>query len=90
MMDVRGKRVLIVGLARSGCAAAHQLRRCGAVVTVTDSRPPAAFSEAIGELVAEQIGLELGLHRRDTFLRQKLIVTIPGVPWDHPLLRAAR
>ncbi|HMD96736.1 MAG TPA: UDP-N-acetylmuramoyl-L-alanine--D-glutamate ligase [Terriglobia bacterium] len=90
MMDVRGKRVLIVGLARSGRAAAHQLRRCGAVVTVTDSRPPAAFSEAIGELVAEQIGLELGLHRRETFLRQKLIVTSPGVPWDHPLLRAAR
>jgi len=90
MMDVRGKRVLIVGLARSGRAAAHQLRRCGAVVTVTDSRPPAAFSEAIGELVADQIGLELGLHRRDTFLRQKLIVISPGVPWDHALLRAAR
>jgi UDP-N-acetylmuramoylalanine--D-glutamate ligase len=90
MMDVRGKRVLIVGLARSGRAAAHQLRRCGAIVTVTDSRPPAAFSEAIGELVAEQIGVELGLHRRETFLQQKLIVISPGVPWDHPLLRAAR
>jgi len=90
MMDVRGKRVLVVGLARSGRAAASRLRRCGAMVTVTDSRPPAAFSEAIGELVADQIGLELGLHRRETFLRQDLIVTSPGVPWDHPLLRAAR
>jgi len=90
MMDVRGKRVLIVGLARSGRAAAHQLRRCGAVVTVTDSRPPCAFSEAISELLADQVGLELGLHRQQTFLRQDLIVTSPGVPWDHPLLRAAR
>ncbi|MGO9273088.1 MAG: UDP-N-acetylmuramoyl-L-alanine--D-glutamate ligase [Terriglobia bacterium] len=90
MMDVRGKRVLIVGLARSGRAAAHQLRRCGAVVTVTDSRPPCAFSEAISELLANQVGLELGLHRQETFLRQDLIVASPGVPWDHPLLRAAR
>ena len=90
MIDVRGKRVLVVGLARSGRAAAHQLRRCGATVTVSDSRPPSAFSEAIPELVANKIGLELGLHRQETFLRQDLIVTSPGVPWDHPLLRAAR
>jgi len=90
MMNVRGKRVLIVGLARSGRAAAHQLRRCGAAVIVTDSRPPGAFSEVIPELLANKIGLELGLHRRETFLRQDLIVVSPGVAWEHPLLRAAR
>jgi UDP-N-acetylmuramoylalanine--D-glutamate ligase len=90
MIDVRGKHVLVVGLARSGRAAAHQLRRCGALVTVTDSRPPGAFPDAIAELMADQVGLELGVHRRETFLRQHLIVISPGVAWDHPLLRAAR
>ena len=43
MIDVRGKRVLVVGLARSGRAVALCLRRHGAVVTVTDTKPPAAF-----------------------------------------------
>ncbi len=90
MIDVRGKRVLVVGLARSGRAAACCLRRRGAVVTVTDSRPPSAFRADIPELISQKIGLELGLHRDDTFLRQDLIVVSPGVPWALPQLEAAR
>ena len=39
-MDLAGKRVLVVGLARSGRAAAASLAKRGAVVTVTDSKPP--------------------------------------------------
>ncbi len=90
MMDVRGKRVLIVGLARSGRAAARCLRNRGAVVTVTDSMPPSAFPDVIPELLAQKIGLELGVHREETFLKQDLIVVSPGVPWDLPHLGAAR
>ena len=88
--DLRGKRVLVVGLARSGRAAAHFLRRRGAVVTATDSRPPAAFSAEIPELLSAKIGLELGVHRLETFLRHELIVVSPGVAWDLPQLVAAR
>lgn len=90
MIDVRGKRVLIVGLARSGRAAAQYLRSRGAVVTVTDSRPPSAFTDVLRELAAQKIGLELGVHREETFLKQDLIVVSPGVPWDLPHLGAAR
>ena len=90
MMDVRGKKVLIVGLARSGRAAARWFRLRGAVVTVTDSRPPCEFAAEIPELLAQKIGVELGTHREETFRQQDLIVVSPGVPWGLPHLRMAR
>lgn len=90
MTEVQGKRVLVVGLARTGRAAAFYLRRRGAVVTVTDLKPPSAFQDLIPELAAQKIGMELGIQREETFLRQNLIVVSPGVPWDLPALRAAR
>jgi UDP-N-acetylmuramoylalanine--D-glutamate ligase len=90
MIEVRDKRVLVVGLARSGRAAARCLRRRGALVTVTDSRPPWELRADIPELLAHKIGMELGLHREETFLRQDLIVISPGVPAGLPYLEAAR
>jgi UDP-N-acetylmuramoylalanine--D-glutamate ligase len=90
MTDVRGKRVLVVGLARSGRAAARCLQRRGAEVTVTDLRPPWEVQVDIAELLAGKIGMELGIHRTETFLRQDMIVVSPGVPPDLPELEAAR
>ena len=89
-MEVKGKRVLIVGLARSGKAAALLLARRGAVVTVTDLRPPTEFQAMIPELTAHKIGLELGIQREETFLNRDVIIVSPGVPWDLGPLRAAR
>lgn len=91
MMEIANQRVLVVGLARSGRAVAHRLAREGARVTVTDLRPPSSFlSGVLKDLMAQRIGLELGLHRQETFLAQHLIVVSPGVPWDLPQLDAAR
>src|SRR5208282_50945 len=89
-MDVQNKRVLVVGLARSGLAVARALARRGAVVTVTDRKPPAEFLEVLPKLLKDKVGLELGSQRVETFLRQELIVISPGVPWDLPQLQAAR
>jgi UDP-N-acetylmuramoylalanine--D-glutamate ligase len=89
-MDIRGKSVLVVGLARSGLAAAHWLSEHGAVVTVSDLRPPSAFSKEIPELLHSKVGLEFGLHQESTFLRQDFIVISPGVPADLPVLNLAR
>ncbi len=89
-MDVQNKRVLVVGLARSGLAVARALARRGAVVTVTDNKPPAEFGEILPQLIKEKMGLELGSQRVETFLRHQLIVISPGVPWDLPQLQAAR
>jgi len=90
MIDVRNKRVLVVGLGRSGHAAALCLRRQGAIVTVTDIKPPAAFAPLLPALLAEKIGLELGIQRVETFLAHDLVVVSPGVPWSLPQLEAAR
>lgn len=90
MIELRNQRVLVVGLARTGRAVALRLAREGAILTLTDQRPPAAFGSGLKELVAQKMGLELGLHRPETFLSQDLIVVSPGVPWDMPQLDAAR
>ena len=89
-MDIRGKRVLVVGLARSGKEAARVMAQRGAVVTVTDKRPPSAFAAEIRELTRQKVGMELGQHREATFLKQDLIVVSPGVSWDMPHLVKAR
>jgi UDP-N-acetylmuramoylalanine--D-glutamate ligase len=89
-MDVKNKRVLVVGLARSGLAVAQALARHGAVVTVSDRKPPSEFADLLPQLVKDKMGMELGSQREETFLRQDLIVTSPGVPWDLPQLAAAR
>ncbi|HEV2176093.1 MAG TPA: UDP-N-acetylmuramoyl-L-alanine--D-glutamate ligase [Terriglobia bacterium] len=90
MMDVRGKRVLVIGLARSGRAVVDCLRERGATITVTDVRPPWSFAAETRQLLAQGIGVEFGAHREQTFLSQDLIVASPGVPWDLPELAAAR
>src|SRR5574340_337861 len=89
-MEIQGKNVLVVGLARSGVAAAHWLSEHGAAVTGTDMRGPEALQKVIPDLLNWKIGLELGLHRESTFLRQDLIVVSPGVPADLPVLTLAR
>ncbi|MEO7276346.1 MAG: UDP-N-acetylmuramoyl-L-alanine--D-glutamate ligase, partial [Vicinamibacterales bacterium] len=60
---VRGKRVIVVGAARSGVAAAELLVRRGASVTLTDVRPQIA-DEA--RLRSAGVTLELGEHREST------------------------
>jgi UDP-N-acetylmuramoylalanine--D-glutamate ligase len=89
-MDLKSKRVLVVGLARTGVAAALFSAARGAVVTATESRTEAEIGESGARLRAAGVSLELGGHQEKTFLRQDLIVPSPGVPSDSPLLQAAR
>jgi UDP-N-acetylmuramoylalanine--D-glutamate ligase len=84
---VTGQRVLVVGAARSGIAAARLLASRGARVTLSDMR--AAVPEA-DSLRGSSVALELGGHTPDAFLSADLIVVSPGVPPEQPLLRAAR
>jgi len=88
--ELRGKRVLVVGLARTGAATALFCAARGAIVTATDARTESEIGEAITPLRAADVRLEFGGHRENTFLEQDLIVPSPGVPADAPLLQAAR
>ena len=85
--SVRGRRVLVVGAARSGIAAAELAARRGAEVTLTEVRHTFDLAE---RLKAEGIQLELGGHNVETFTSAELIVTSPGVPVEQPVFDAAR
>jgi UDP-N-acetylmuramoylalanine--D-glutamate ligase len=84
---VRGKRVVVVGAARSGVAAAELLVRRGALVTLTDLREQIEDEE---RLRAAGVTLELGGHRASTLTEADLIVLSPGVPSRQPAIDAAR
>ena len=88
MIELAHKRVLVVGLGRSGIAAAALCAARGAQVTVTDKRPAAELAAARAQLPAGVVQ-ELGGHKRETFLGADLIVLSPGVP-EIPELSAAR
>lgn len=90
MMELKGKKVLVVGLGKSGLAAALFLRRQGAQVTVSDVRSAEALAKEIPALMEEGIMVEAGGHGLLTFRRQDLIVVSPGVPLDTPELVQAR
>ncbi len=87
-VDIAKKRVLVVGLGRSGVAAAQLCAARGARVTVTDKRAAAELGPAAAGLPAS-VARELGGHRRETFVGADLIVLSPGVP-EIPELAAAR
>jgi UDP-N-acetylmuramoylalanine--D-glutamate ligase len=86
MMEIKGKKVLVVGLGKSGLAAALFLRRRGALVTVSDVRSAEALAKEIPALIEAGIMVESGGHGLLTFRRQDLIVVSPGVPLDTPEL----
>jgi len=83
-MELKNKRVLVVGLGKSGLSAAMFLRAQGARVTVSDTRSAMALAHEIPALLEAGIMVESGGHGLLTFRRQDLIVVSPGVPMDTP------
>jgi UDP-N-acetylmuramoylalanine--D-glutamate ligase len=88
-LELRGKRVLVVGLGKSGLAAAQFLKECGARVTVSDARPATLIAE-LPSLLEQGFAVEAGSHGLLTFRRQDLIVVSPGVPMSTPELLQVR
>jgi UDP-N-acetylmuramoylalanine--D-glutamate ligase len=92
-MDYSGKRVLIVGAARSGIAAAQFLLASGARVVFTDTKRLEALPEIVPLLESARPGelvLELGEHRSQSFATCDFIVASPGVPLSIPEFEISR
>lgn len=89
-VELHNKRVLVVGLGKSGVASALFLKARGAIVTVSDSKPKDQLSKEIPVLLDNGIAVETGGHGERTFRDQDLIVVSPGVPVDTPALEQAR
>ena len=90
VIELAGKKVLVVGLARTGIATALFCAERGARVTATESRSEPEIAEAAKKLRMAGVKLELGAHQAETFVQQDLIVPSPGVPPMMPALAAAR
>jgi UDP-N-acetylmuramoylalanine--D-glutamate ligase len=89
-VELTGKRVLVVGLGKSGVASALFLKSRGALVTVSDTKPEAELRDEILLLLEHGITVETGGHGDRTFRGQDLIVVSPGVPFDAAQLVQAR
>jgi UDP-N-acetylmuramoylalanine--D-glutamate ligase len=89
-MAVEGKPIVVVGLARSGIAAAEFLARRGEAVVATDLREAGQLPAEAMRLAERGVRLELGGHQRETFVGAAQVVVSPGVPWEAPALLAAR
>src|SRR3984885_9045774 len=88
--ELRGKHVLVIGLARTGIATARFCAEHGATVTATDTHSESELGAEALSLREEGVTLELGAHPETALPHQDLVIPSPGVPADAPLLRSAR
>jgi len=78
-MDIRNKKVTVVGLGESGLKSALFLEREGAIVFASDSSDRAAVKKNAGILEAKYINVEIGRHT-EAFLRgTELMIVSPGI-----------
>jgi UDP-N-acetylmuramoylalanine--D-glutamate ligase len=85
------KKVLVVGLGKSGLSAARWLAAQGARVTVSERKEAHTLDAALRQETLELgIELETGPHREETFKASETIVVSPGVPIDIEPLGAAK
>lgn len=89
-VELNRKRVLVIGLARTGVATALFCAEHGATVTASDTRSMEELAEAVGNLQQAHIRIELGDSAANLLQGQELIIPSPGVPAAAPLLQEAR
>jgi UDP-N-acetylmuramoylalanine--D-glutamate ligase len=90
MDDFTGKRLLILGLARQGTALARFAAGVGAVVTVSDLRPPEKLTDVQADLSDLDINYVLGEHPMSLLDKTDVLAISGGVPADAPFVAAAR
>ncbi|MGB7949613.1 MAG: UDP-N-acetylmuramoyl-L-alanine--D-glutamate ligase [Candidatus Binatia bacterium] len=88
-MELRNKRVLVVGLARTGIACARFLVNQGAEVSVSDLRAETNLQQDVEALKGLPISYFLGGEERHWLENVDLVVPSPGVPTENLLLREA-
>ncbi|MGC1106344.1 MAG: UDP-N-acetylmuramoyl-L-alanine--D-glutamate ligase [Candidatus Acidiferrales bacterium] len=89
-VELEGKRVLVVGLARTGIVVSLFCAAYGARVTGIDEKPETALASTAEKLQAAGVALEFAASRPDVFVNQDLIIVSPGVPAKLPGLELAR
>lgn len=88
-MELENKRIVVVGLGRTGVAVSRFCARRGGRVTVSDRSASVNSHASLEELKALGVLLELGEHREETFQNAELIVMSPGVSENIAPVRSA-
>ena len=90
-MNYKNKNITVLGLAKSGFAAARKLASLGAKVLVSEVRPASAIDPALlKDLRKLKVDIELGGHSLRSIASAELIIVSPGVHLDIPVLEEAR
>lgn len=90
MVDLAGKKVMVVGLGRTGVALTKFLVSRGAQVTVSDHKSPAELANYLDVIDSLEINYDLGGHTPRTFIEQELIVLSPGISPELKIFEYAR
>ena len=88
-MEVKGKKISIIGAARSGVGAAKLVKRLGGIPFVSDLSPKEKIYDAVNQLEIEKINFEFGGHS-DRVYESSLMIVSPGVPNDSQVLQNVR
>lgn len=88
--ELKDKRILVVGLGKTGASLAHFLVEHGAQVTVTDHKSKPELAAQLEQMGDIPIKFDLGGHSPKTFLQQDLVILSPGVPSTLKIFEYAR
>ena len=88
--ELKDKKILVVGLGKSGVSLAHFLTKHEAIVTVTDHKSKPELSAQLELLGDLPIKYDLGGHSPKTFLTQDLVILSPGIPSALKIFEYAR
>jgi len=87
---LKNKKILVVGLGKSGLSAVRYLVRAGAKVTVSEMKREKDLEPGlVQEMLTLGVTLETGSHSKETFVHSEGIIVSPGVPLDLAPLAAA-
>ena len=88
MIEVEGKKISIIGAARSGIGAAKLIKKLGGVPFVSDFGSKEKLKESLNQLEQENIKYEFGGHS-DSVYNADLMIISPGVPNDSAVVQNA-
>lgn len=89
MIEVKGKKISVIGAARSGIGAAKLIKKLGGIPFVSDFSPEEKLKESLNQLEKENINYEFGGHS-DRVYDSALMIISPGVPNDSSVVQHAR
>lgn len=89
MMDVKNKRVIVCGMARSGIAAAKLLAKRGAIVTISDMKAESTFGDTLDELRSLGCVFALGEGPQAHLAGQDIMIISPGIPYAKDFVQQA-